>query len=187
MRPALALVAAVVMWTAASPPARGQSALAAPVDEYRLKAAVLYNLARFVSWPPRAFAEPTAPMSICVLGDDPFGSRLDEVVRGHQIGVRPIVTVRVSQVRAGCHVLFISSSEQRRLPALLASLRGTGALTVGESGDFTALGGMVGLSTKGDQVRLDINVAAADAEQLKISARLLALTSGRRRAAEGGP
>jgi hypothetical protein len=174
------------MWTAATPPVHGQSPTAR-VDEYRVKAAVLFYLARFVSWPQSAFADATAPMAICVLGDDPFGARLDEIVRGNQIGVRSVVTARVSEVRAGCHVLFISSSEQRRLPALIASLRGSGALTVGEAGDFTALGGMVGLSTKGDQVRLDINVAAADAEHLKISARLLALSSGRRRAAEGGP
>jgi hypothetical protein len=84
-------------------------------------------------------------------------------------------------------VVFISGSELRRLPAIIGDLRGTRALTVGESADFTALGGMVGLSTKGEQVRLDINLEATAAEHLKVSARLLALTSGRRRTTEGEP
>jgi hypothetical protein len=169
------------------PLAHGQSTGPGPVDEYRVKAAILYNLARFVSWPAGAFADSTAPFVICVLGADPFGARLEEVLRGHHIGERGIKAVRLAEVKPGCHVLFLSNSEQRRLPALLGQLRGSGALTVGELEDFTKLGGMVRLSTQGEQVRFDINVPAAAAEDLKVSARLMALASGARRAGEPQP
>ena len=164
----------------------GQAPANAPVDEYRVKAAVLFNLARFVNWPAERFANATAPFSICVLGTDPFGARLDDVVRGHRVGERSIVTQRINDVSPGCHLLFISTSEQRRLPLLMGKLRGSGALTVAEFSDFTQLGGMVGLITSGDQVRFDINLAATSAEQLKVSARLLAV-AGKRRSGEGAP
>jgi hypothetical protein len=175
---ALALPSAVAL---------GQSAPAERVDEYRVKAAILYNLARFVTWPSAAFANPGAPFVICVLGTDPFGSQLEDVVRGHQIGERGVVTTRISEAKSGCHVLFISNSERRRLPSIIEQLRGKGSLTVGEADDFTKLGGMVGLSTRGEQVRFDINVAATTAERLQVSARLMSLASGARRAGESGP
>jgi hypothetical protein len=182
----LRFAAAALAVSLSAAPGHGQSPSTAPVDEYRVKAAVLYNLARFVSWPPERFENSSAPLSICVLGTDPFGSRLDDVVRGHRVGERGIVIQRINDVGPGCHVLFVSSSEQRRLPLLMGRLRGSGALTVAEFADFTQLGGMVGLITSGDQIRFDINLAATSAEQLKISARLLAL-AGKRRTEEAQP
>jgi hypothetical protein len=175
--------AALVALIALTPVVRGQPAATRRVDEYQLKAAVLYNLARFVEWPPDAFAGPSAPLSICVLGVDPFGAALDEAVRGHRVGDRPLATRRMTDVASGCHVLFIANSERRRLPAVVDQLRDTAALTVGEVEDFTLHGGMVGLTTAGDQIKFDINVAAATKARLKISARLMALASGARRTA----
>jgi hypothetical protein len=55
----------------------GQPAPARPAEEYRVKAAALYNLARFVSWPASSFPNVSAPLAICVLGEDPFGAQLD--------------------------------------------------------------------------------------------------------------
>jgi hypothetical protein len=158
-----------------------------PVDEYRVKAAVLYNLAKFVSWPASAFAHPDAPFVICVLGTDPFGAKLDDVVRGHRVSHREVRAQRVSHPGDGCHLLFVAQSEYRRLPDILEQSRGRRVLTVGEGEDFTTLGGMVGLRTKGNHVRFDINLAAATAEQLNVSARLLSLATGTRRVAEEEP
>jgi hypothetical protein len=147
------------------------------VDEYRLKAAVLYNLAKFVDWPPESFTDPMSPMVFCVLGVDPFGSALDDTLRGHAIGRRFAVVKRVADVESDCHVLFVANSEVRRLPALIEQLRNRSVLTIGDTGGFADMGGMIGLVTDADRVRFAINPVAAERGRLKISARVMALAS----------
>jgi hypothetical protein len=176
--------AALLALTTVAPVALGQTVPTERVDEYRVKAAILYNLSRFVEWPVDAFPDSAAPLVICVLGTDPFGSALDDAVRGHRAGDRAIVAKRIRDVTPGCHVLFIANSERRRLPTLIEQLRVRRALTVGEAEDFTKQGGMVGLTTKGEQVRFAINLPAAVAAQLKVSARLMALASGPRQSGD---
>lgn len=155
------------------------------VNEYQVKAAILYNLAKFVDWPGDAFADPLAPLSVCVLGADPFGTVLDDTLRGRMVGRRVVVARRLAEVAGGCHVLFVANSERKRLAAILDRLRTESVLTVGEADGFAEQGGMIGLLTDGDRVRFEINVDAAEHARLKLSARLMALASSIRRS--GGP
>jgi len=153
-----------------SGPARG-----AP-KEYEVKAAYLYNFAKFVEWPAVAFEKPQTPYSICVLGSDPFGQFLDiaaaESVQGRRMTVR-----RVGDVKgvAGCHILFVSASERRKLPDILDALGKFPTLTVGENDDFTRGGGCMRFFLLGDKVRFEINVQATERAHLKVSAKLLSL------------
>src|SRR5215218_229657 len=71
-------------------------------DEYRVKAAMLFNIAKFIDWPPAAFSGPPAPLNVCVLGVDPFGGTLDEALKG-RVGGRAIATRRIADVEPGCH------------------------------------------------------------------------------------
>lgn len=93
------------------------SAQAAALQEYEVKAVFLFNFTQFVDWPPAAFPDAQAPLTIGVLGDDPFGDFLDETVRGEKSNSRPIVIRRYRRVEevGPCHVLFISRSESHRL------------------------------------------------------------------------
>lgn len=154
------------------------------VDEYRLKAAVLYNLAKFVAWPDDAFADSAAPLVVCVLGVDPFGAALDETLRGHSVGGHTTIAKRISDVTPGCHVLFVTNSEAKRLTAILERTRTWSVLIVGEATGFIDRGGMIGLATDDDRVRFDVNLAAADRARIKISARVMALASSVRRVEE---
>jgi hypothetical protein len=154
------------------------------VDEYRLKAAVLYNLAKFVEWPDEAFADPTAPLVVCVLGVDPFGAALDDTLRGHSVGGHATVARRIADVTPGCHVLFVANSEAKRLPAILDRTRTSSVLIVGEASGFIDRGGMIGLATDDDRVRFEVNLAAADRAHLRISSRVMALASAVRRVEE---
>jgi YfiR/HmsC-like len=153
-----------------SGPARG-----AP-KEYEVKAAYLYNFAKFVEWPAGAFDKPQTPYSICVLGTDPFGELLDiaaaESVQGRRMTVR-----RLSDVKgiAGCHILYVAASERRKLPAVLESLGKFPTLTVGEDDDFVRAGGCMRFFLLGDKVRFEINVQATERAHLKVSAKLLSL------------
>jgi hypothetical protein len=170
-RLALRGLAAVLLGLAAVGPARG----APPSVEYQIKAVFLFNFAQFVEWPPGAFRDPRAPFVIGVLGEDPFGTYLDEAVRGEKIGERPLVVRRYRRGEdiADCNILFISRSEAGRIDPIIASLRGHSVLTVGEDDGFIRQGGILRFVTENHKIRLRINVEAARAAGLTISSKLL--------------
>ena len=86
-------------------------------DEYRVKAAFLYNFAKFVEWPPQAFKSPSDPIVIGVLGKNPFGDALADEVAGKTLGGRAFQVREVTdaQQASGCQIVFVSSSERKRL------------------------------------------------------------------------
>jgi len=65
--------------------------------EFEVKAAFLYNFARFVEWPAETGHDPGTPFVIAILGHDPFGAVLDETVAGKTVGGRPIEVRRVAR------------------------------------------------------------------------------------------
>lgn len=157
--------------------AKGRSAEVQTAGEYQLKAAFLYNFAKFVDWPPKAFPSPGTPISLCVLGADPFGADLERTIKNETVGGRPFVIRRFDTVQesGGCHILFISLSEKDRLGRVLAPLRNLPVLTVSEWSDFTQTGGIINFVVEDNKIRFQINLAAAEQAGLKISSQLLKL------------
>jgi YfiR/HmsC-like len=147
------------------------------MDEYRVKAAFLYNFAKFVEWPPEAFKTPKDPIVVCVLGHNPFGGSLEDVIRGKSIDGRAFAYRQVSDAaEAGaCQILFVSSSEGKRFRSLAGTLKAAGILTVGEAQGFASDGGVINFKLDGGRVRFEINVDAAEHAQLHISSKLLNL------------
>lgn len=168
----LALLGAVLLLLAEPSRAWAQ---AAPAREYQLKAIFLFNFAQFVDWPPGAFAEAQSPLVIGVLGDDPFGADLDEVVRGEHVNQRSVVVKRFRRLEevTDCHVLFISRSEAGRLGPILMRLKDRSILTVSDVDDFARADGMIHLVIQNHKIRLRINVEAAKSAHLAISSKLL--------------
>lgn len=148
-------------------------------NEYTVKAAFLFNFAKFVEWPAEAFASPASPVVIAVLGRDPFGPMLDEMTHDERVNGREIVVRRVKwdDNLGGAHILFVGSSEARRMPQLLDRLGGTSVLTVGEYDEFARGGGMIHFVTQNYRVRFEINARAASNAGLKISSKLLSLAT----------
>jgi YfiR/HmsC-like len=155
------------------------SAQEAAPTEYQLKAAFLFNFAKFVEWPPSSFASPQAPFSICILGADPFGQAIDDTLRGQMIGGRAVMVQRVqdaTQLRH-CQMAFISSSEKGHLQAILQSMRGTNVLLVGETPGFAADGGAIQFDMEDNRIRFSINPDAAERAGLRVSSKLLSLAT----------
>ena len=148
-----------------------------PPGEYEVKAAFLYNFAKFVEWPQGAFADADSPLIIGVLGDDPFGEVLDRTVAGKLVQGRPLRVQRWKRLveMRNCHILFISTSEQGSMLSILDKIRPTPVLTVSDSGDFDERGGIVGFIMVDNKVRFEINNRRAQDAGLKISSRLLML------------
>lgn len=143
-------------------------------SEYQVKAAFLYNFAKFVEWPPRG---ETGPVKIGILGDDPFGSYLDQVIHKKTIRNRPIETrhFRTVDNLEVCDILFISDSESKHASDVIRTLTGVPVLTVGEGRGFADQGGMIGLVIDDGKVRFDINAKAAKASGITVRSQLLDL------------
>ncbi len=153
------------------------SPTAAPAPrEYLIKAVFLYNFAKFTTWPAESFPDPQAPLRLCILGEDAFGAAM-ESIEGKSIKGRPLAVIRIAQVADAvrCHILFISTSEEERLRAILGYLRERPILTISDMPNFAWAGGCINLKTVEDQIRFDINVDAANAADLRLSSKLLQL------------
>ena len=150
-------------------------------NEYQVKAAFLYNFAKFVDWPSDAFGGSNAPLIIGVVGDDPFGAALDQAINGKSIGGHSLVVRRLrwGQDLRSCQILYISSSERKHLPQIIQSLRGASVLTVGDMGQFNQQGGIINFILETSKVRFEINSRGANQAGLKISSKLLALAKNR--------
>jgi YfiR/HmsC-like len=141
----------------------------------QVKAVFLFNFTQFVEWPLQSFAGPQAPLVIGVLGEDPFGTYLDDALTGELARGRPIALERYRSVEqvGPCHVLFVSHSEAPRLEPILAQLNGRGVLTVSDLEGFATRGGIIQFTTVQGKIRLIINLAAARRAGLTISSNLL--------------
>lgn len=130
-----------------------------------------------VEWPPDIFGADGSPLVMCTIGDDSYAAALDFVIDGKQIGSHPIQTRHLHDKvpTRGCHLLVISAKDKKRAAAILAEVADEPVLTIGDSEDFAASGGIIGLSLQDNKVRFDINLNAAQRANLKISSRLLLL------------
>jgi hypothetical protein len=170
--PARALIVSLAVLAGARLP---HAARAAGPGEYEVKAAFLYNFARFVEWPEPPGGD--GPFVITVLGRDPFGTVLDDTLRGKTVDAKAVQVRRVSRSEevGGSRIVFICDSEKDRLPAILKSLESAPVLTVGEMTEFAERGGVIRFKVEQDRIRLEINVAAAERSRLRISSQLLKL------------
>ena len=163
----IALAAAAV---AGPPPAR---------SEYDIKAAFLYKFAVFAEWPSSALGNTNTPFTIAILGRDPFGERLEGVIRQQAVHQRSLRFRRYDRVAEAlaepCHVLFIAASEQSRLPEILSGLGSAPILTVGDTEGYGAGGVMLNLLVRDRGVRFEINQPAVSRVGLRVSAQLLDL------------
>jgi hypothetical protein len=173
---AICLLVAPLAWAFASPDGDtdGDSGAA---REYQIKAAFLFNFAKFVDWPPHKFNEPDSPLIIGIVGTDPFGELLEEAVQDNRIHDRTVTVRHIASMEElrKCHMIFVCRSEADRLGPILAEVRGDNVLTVGETDKFISHGGMINFVMVGDTVRFQINDSAARHAGLKISSKLSSL------------
>jgi membrane glycosyltransferase len=166
------LLAALMMGAAAL---LGSSPALPAASEYQVKAVFLFNFARFVDWPAVTFVSASAPFTLCVYGDDPFGPDLDAVVRGESIGGRPMRVWRVQELRdvAQCQIVFIAGSADHALEEVVAALDQHATLTVSDLEGAARRGAMVSMMTVNGRIRLRINIDAVRAAHLSMSSNLL--------------
>ena len=158
-------------------PANAADLVQTEFPEYQVKAAYLFNFLKFVEFPKESFGDALAPIVIGVVGEDPFGPTLPQVVVGKTVQGRDLIirNYHAGEDLHGAHILFISASEKKRIPQILASLQGSSVLTVADLDGFLTQGGMIQFLSENDRVRFAINGDVASRAKVKISSKLLSL------------
>jgi YfiR/HmsC-like len=156
--------------------------------EYQVKAAYLYNFGRFVVWPAKLTTANTGPFTICVLGEDPFGPALDTTLAGETIGNQKVAARRISSLQESvdCQILFISSSEAKRLNKIIEALGNSAVLTVSDIPQFSQRRGMIQLLMEGNRIRFEVNLAATQRAGLTLSSELLKVATAVRKDPQPG-
>jgi YfiR/HmsC-like len=147
-------------------------------SEYELKAAFLFNFIKFTDWPADELAKSADRFIIGVVGKDPFGATLDKIIEGETVHNRAIVARRFSRMDeavTNSHVLFISSSEDTNLPAILKILDQRSVLTVSDIDNFAQRGGIISLKKENNKIVFDINLESAKRVGITMNAQLLKL------------
>lgn len=148
--------------------------------EYQLKAVFLYNFAQFTEWPANTFAETNSPIVIGIVGPDPFGSVLEETIRGENVAGHPFAVqhyARAADIKT-CHMLFITQPAIREANEILNAVKGKPVLTVSDI-DTPATGQvMIRFIVENNKVHFRINAEAARAANLTLSSKLLRVAEG---------
>ena len=145
--------------------------------EYLLKSAFLYNFAKFVEWPASIFSTSSTPLTICVLGNDPFGSSLEAIAK-KTIKGRALVVKRLRSVGGAkdCQMLYVSPNELTQTAEIVRTLQKAPILTVCDVESCAQEGIMVNMRMVENRVQLDMNLDAVQRTPLKVSSQLIKLT-----------
>ena len=143
----------------------------AQMDEYSIKAGYLYNFSKYVDWPDGAVG---TKFVFCIVGDDPFEGRLDQVVAGKT--TRDGKPMEVKKVGAdevkSCQIAFVSKSEKLHIATILVAAKGANVMTVADFSSFAESGGVAGFRLEDTKVKVDLNMVAANHAALKVSGKL---------------
>lgn len=144
--------------------------------EYQVKAAMVFNMAKYTEWQPGAFASAGAPLTVCSMGRGPFAAALEPYLGKTVLG-RPLALRRLSvgDEPDDCQILVVSGVEKRYLAGILEQARKHALLTVSDLPDFARAGGMIGFYEQEGKIRFEINVKAAQQPRFRISSQLLKL------------
>jgi hypothetical protein len=151
----------------------GLAAQPSAVVENDIKAAFLYNFAKYVEWPETAFS--SGDFRVCVVADGSFQKSVDDIIAGESVAGRPVTRREPATPEAArsCNILFVGRGEPRRAEQLLLAVKGANVLTVGDGAEFLTRGAAVTFVREGDRVRFDVNIGEAQRAGLTISSRLL--------------
>ena len=174
---ATAITIAIAIVVMSAPVGMTASYADTALPEYQVKAAIVYKVAKFVSWPAASFDTGEASLKLCIAGRDPFGDHIDgiegQIVHGRSLEIQRVDDKEIPA--AGCHIVFVG--EESTSIQLLRTEEIRNVLTVGDSPGFAANGGMLGLRIDNNRIRFEVNLDAARDSELEISASLLQLAT----------
>lgn len=170
MKRGYSFIALLITWTVLT-------AQTTPVSSAEVKAAFLYNFATFSEWPSEAFSNENSPFVIGVLGENPFGNALNDIVSNESKNGHPLTIKYFTKVEEAkhCHILFINVNKTDIQSQMFAALKKKPVLTLGDAPDFLNKGGMVRFFIENNKLRFQINLDTVKESNIVISSKLLRL------------
>jgi uncharacterized protein DUF4154 len=149
------------------------------LPEYVVKAGFLFNFAKYVEWPAEAFEKADSPITIGIVGADPFGENLERTLKNKTVRNRVFAILRFPERSAlqRCHILFVPRTEREHLPEILKHVEPWPVLTVGEDDGFARAGGTTNILIEKEKPRLEVNPDAAEKARLTIDSKLLKVST----------
>ncbi|MBD3234425.1 MAG: DUF4154 domain-containing protein [candidate division Zixibacteria bacterium] len=166
------LLFAALLWSAES-----GCCQEAKLTEYQIKAAMVFNLAKFTSWPDTAFERSADSIIIGVLGVSRTIELLEKSVEGNRIHGRKVAIKHIDENTDApdCHILFVGSSTDETITDIIDAFSGISVLTISECSKFADKGGMIELTIKDNKVRFIINLKSIKKSGLAVSSQVLKL------------
>lgn len=154
-------------------------ALPGQATEYEVKAAFIYNFARFAEWPASAFEHPDDPIRLCIWGDDSFGDILEETVRGKTVALHPLVVSHIAAAAKArdCHIVFIGRSHAAQLGPVIEAVRDLPVMTIADMEGAVQRGAILSFTLQEGRVRFAVNADSAKRSGLALSSQLIKLAT----------
>lgn len=148
-------------------------------DEYEIRAAMVYNLPKFIQWPAWKVDDTHRVFELCELGTDPVTAILENFFRGKTVFDKPVSIRRLNQGEGAgsCHLLYVTGSERKQFERISSEIRNKGVLCVGAQDWILASGGVVSLPVIDNRVRIQIQITNAQQGGWSVSSKLLQLAS----------
>ena len=154
-------------------------------QEYKVKAAFLYNFLKFIEWPSTKLADEKT-ISIGIIGKNPFGKAfepvLDKKIGDNKIALKMFKSLEQSKLTSEqinnirkCHVLFICESEKKQFKEIMELVKDHNVLTVGDTKDFLESGGIINFLIVDQKVSFEISNYVAKQSKLNVRSQLLRL------------
>lgn len=151
------------------------NAYANNTPEYYAKAAFLFKVIDFVTWPNNGNIK-----KICVYGENQFKNYLQEIANARNKD-NSIVLHYTQDFKTinDCHILFIGQSEKYQLSNLLHHLKKKPILTVSDIRKFAYKKGMIELDihSRKRNFKLKMNLGAVNESGIKLSSNLIELAT----------
>lgn len=142
-----------------------------PAD--KVKAGFMLQFSKYVLWPDEPFPVDKDTIVLCLLGQDPFGSMIDQANKAFHERTIEIRRIKGLKEIQDCHMLYVSSERQQTMVEIVDAVKEQPILIVGNENDFLTMGGMINFLQVGTKIRFDIQLTNTEQNQLQFSSKLL--------------
>jgi hypothetical protein len=151
------------------------------VSPLRLKAFLIWNIAKFTKWPAGTIRA-DEPFTVCVVGNAVVADALQDTANertltGHRVVVRH--SRPIGPPPSGCHVLFVSGGTPAQLAEILNDVRDRPVLSITDIEGSAHSGVIVQFVYEGSQLAYRLQLDSAKRAGVEITGAVLRFAKSR--------
>jgi hypothetical protein len=147
--------------------------------EYKVKAVVLVNFAKYVQWPSSALKTPEQPINVCLMGENPFGTIFEAAnapkeAQGRPLKIQTLAADGGIDTYSMCQILYWNEKHEKTAEKMMPELHKRGVLTISNTQSDESI---ISFVLKDGKVRFQIRYQAAKELGFEMSSQLLKLAT----------